>query len=169
MGVALDECRQRALGLGLDFDALETREDLLPQDPQLQLRDAGTHAVMDAVTEREVPIGVGTLEIDRIGVVAEHGLVPVSREVPEQDLIVLLDQLAAELDILRRSASHVGEGGLPANDLRDEVGDQTRVGDELVVLLRPLVQRIDTARHGVAGGVVAADDQQDQVTEVLHR
>ena len=40
---------------------------------------------------------------------------------------------------------------------------------QLLVLVRMLAQRVDRARHGVAGGVVAADDQQDQVAEEVLR
>src|SRR6202521_2637703 len=38
-----------------------------------------------------------------------------------------------------------------------------------VGLARSLLQRIDAARQRVAGGIVAADDQQDQVAEEIVR
>ena len=44
------------------------------------------------------------------------------------------------------------------------------VGDELVVLIGEGVQPVDAARHGVASGVVAPDDEQQQVAQVVgHR
>jgi cytochrome P450 len=41
--------------------------------------------------------------------------------------------------------------------------------DQLAILIRILAQRVDAARQRVAGGVVAADDQQDQIAEEILR
>ena len=69
----------------------------------------------------------------------------------------------------QRGAAHVGQRRLPADDFRDGRRDQRRVGLQLLPLLRPFVHGVDAAGHRVAGGVVAADDQQDQVAEIFLR
>ena len=73
-----------------------------------------------------------------------------------------------QLDILRRGAPHVGERRLPADDLRDHVRDQARIRLQLGVLVRILSTAQEAAGDRVARRVVAADDQQDQIAEILH-
>ena len=60
----------------------------------------------------------------------------------------------------------MGQGGLPADGLGDHGRDQGRVGAQLVVLGRELVQGHDAAGDGVPGGVVAADDQQEDIPAI---
>ena len=48
-------------------------------------------------------------------------------------------------------------------------GIRLGVGAQLGVLVGVLVQRQDRAGDGVAGGVVAADDQQHEVAEIFAR
>ena len=71
--------------------------------------------------------------------------------------------------VLGGDATHVGERGLPAQDLVDHLRHQRRLGAQPVELLGELVERQHAAGHRVAGGVVAADDQQGQVAQELHR
>ena len=80
-----------------------------------------------------------------------------------------LDLLAAELEVGQRRTAHVRQRGLPADGLGDHRGDQLRMLAQLLVLVRVLVERQDRAGDGVTGGIVAADDQQDDIPEVLHR
>ncbi len=62
----------------------------------------------------------------------------------------------------------MGERRLPADNLRHHVRDQRRVRLQLAVLLGELVERVETAGDGVTRRVVAADDEEDQVSEILH-
>src|SRR3546814_10331847 len=50
--------------------------------------------------------------------------VAVARQVPHHDLVALLDLLAANLPVLQRSAAHVSQRRLPADDFRHHAGDQ---------------------------------------------
>ena len=99
----------------------------------------------------------------------EHLLVAVAGDVPHHHALALLDRLAADLGIGQRCAAHVRQRRLPAHDFRHEVLHQRRILAQLGVLVRELVQRVDAAGERVARGVVAADDQQDQVAEEVAR
>ena len=61
----------------------------------------------------------------------------------------------------------MGQRGLPANSLGDHRSDQRRIGAQLVVLVRVLVQGINRAGDGVPRRVVAADDQQHDVAVIV--
>src|ERR1700751_3076437 len=95
----------------------------------------------------------------------DRGLVAVARDVPHYDLVTLPDLPAAEFDLLERGTAHMRQGSLPADDFGHETVDQRRIVAEFLVLVRIPVEGKDAARHGVARGVVAADDQQDQIAE----
>ena len=56
---------------------------------------------------------------------------------------------------------------MPADHFRDHVRDQARIGAQFRVLLGVLIEAEDARAHGVPRGVVAADDEQDQVAEEL--
>ena len=66
-------------------------------------------------------------------------------------------------DIFKRGAAHIGERRLPANDLRHHVRNQAVIGFQFGVLVREFIQPVDAARHGVAGRVIATDNQQDDI------
>ena len=156
-------------GFAHDFDAVESLQDFFPQDPELQLGEPAAHTEVDAVSERQVPLGVGSRQVDGLGVVAKDVFVSVGRQVPHEYLVVLEDLFAAEFGVSCCGASHVRQRCLPPDDLGNQVRHKRRVGDEFVVLLGIGVQAVDAARHRVAGGVVAADDKQEQVAKVGRR
>ena len=107
--------------------------------------------------------------VDEIGVrVFDHGLVAVARDVPHHHLLALLDGLAAQFDVARRVAAHMRERRLPADRLRHHVRDDVVVLPQLLILIGILVQREDGAADRVARGVVAAHDEQDQVSQIFH-
>ena len=74
--VAVNERGEGALWFADDLNAFKPLQEFLPEDPELKLRESATHAVMDAVAEREVTVGVGSFEIDLVSV-REDVLVPV--------------------------------------------------------------------------------------------
>ena len=168
LAVAADEVRLDALGLGQDLDVVEAGEQLLPEDPQLELGEPAAHAAVGADAEGEVVAGVAPVDDEAVGLL-EAALVAVGGGVPHHDLVALADELAVQDGVLRSDAAHVGQRGLPAQDLVDHLRHQRGLGAQPVELVGELVQRQHAAGHGVAGGVVAADDQEGQVAEELHR
>ena len=63
----------------------------------------------------------------------------------------------------------MGERRLPADHFRHHRIDQRRIVAQFLVLVRVLVQRQHRGRHGVARGVIAADDQQHDVAHQVVR
>ncbi len=92
------------------------------------------------------------------------------RRTPSIDLVALLDLLALELDSRRAPC-----GACAASGVCQRITSGTKLSisagfsRQLAVLLRMLAQRVDAAGQRVARGVVAADDQQDQVAEEVRR
>ena len=60
------------------------------------------------------------------------------------------------------------ERRLPADDFLNRVGYQIRVFLQLFPFFGELAETISHARHGVTGGVIAANNQQRQVADKLH-
>ena len=94
--------------------------------------------------------------------IVEHLLVAVGRDVPDDDLVALLDLLAVDLGVGRGGAAEVEHRRRPAQDLLDRAVERA-VG---VVAQQPrtargsCMQRPHAARGGVAGGLVAGDREQ---------
>ncbi len=110
------------------------------------------------------------LAVDEEGVrFLDHFAVAVARDVPHDDLVALLDRLTAQRDVGKGGAPHMRERRLPANDLRHHVRDQIRIGAQLLVLARVLIKREHAARDRIARRVVAADDEQNDVPQILVR
>ena len=123
---------------------------------------------MDAEAEGQVL--ASAFAVDDVTIrIRDNRLVAVARDVPHDDLFAFADQLAADFDVARCGAPHMSERCLPADGFRHHVGDQARICSQLGVFFRKLVECHDTAAHAVAGGVVAANDQQDDVAEIFFR
>src|SRR4051794_38985721 len=143
---------------------IESLQDLLPDDLELQLGQTQADAAMDAEAERQMLARAGAVD-DEVIWTLDSGLVAVARDIPHHDLVALPDLLAAELDVGQRRAAHMGERRLPADHLGHEAVEQRRIVLELAILFRVLAQRVDAARHRVARGIVAADDQEHEIAE----
>src|SRR5262249_26061029 len=89
-------------------------------------------------------------------------------DVPHDDLVALPDALAGKLSLARCGAAHVDDGSLVADRLGDEARHQRRIGPELCKLARVFGERQEAARHRIARGVVAPDDEQRQVAYEYH-
>ena len=122
---------------------------------------------MDAEAERQVLANPGSFDPEIVRSVDDL-FVAVARDVPHGHLVALLDGLAAQFDIAQRGAAHIGQRGLPTDDLGYKGGDQAVIGAQLGLLIGVLAERQDRAGDRVAGGVIAADDQQDQVPQIFH-
>ena len=81
----------------------------------------------------------------------------------------MFDLLAANFAVVISRPAHVGQRCLPPNQLCHHLWNELRLGDQLVVLVRELVQGIDAARHAVSGGVITTDDQEQQIAKVEKR
>src|SRR5216683_2619091 len=166
--VALDEARIYPLGLADHLNLVEPLQDFFPDYLQLKLGQSEPNAAMNAEAEGDVGTRPGTVN-DEVVRTLDYLVVAVARDVPHHDLVTFLDLPAADLEVLERGPSHMRQWRLPADHLRHETVDQRRIRPQLAVLIRIPVQRIDAARQCVAGGIVAADDQQDQVAEEILR
>jgi len=110
----------------------------------------------------------------RAGAVGDQGirvldrlLVAVAGDVPNHDLVALLDRLAANLGILERGAPHMDHRGLPPYDLRHQARDQPGIFVHFAELVRVLAEAPDAAGHRVPGRVVPADEKEDQDAHAL--
>ena len=95
-------------------------------------------------------------------------LIPIAGDVPHDHLVAGLDLLAAEFGVdSGRCGTCVRLA--TANESSQGPSWVSSVGSlqQLVVLGRELAQGEEAAGDGVAGGVVAADDQQQHVAEKL--
>src|ERR1700722_15204449 len=163
---AADEAGKNPLRLTYDLDPIEALEHLLPHDFQLQFGKPHADAAVDAEAERQMGAGPGAVDDEVVGIL-DHLFVAITRDVPHHDAVAFPDGLAAKLGIFKRCAPHMRQRRLPANDLRYHGIDQRRIVAQLLVLIGVFVQREHRAAHGVAGGVVAADDQQDDVAHQI--
>src|SRR3984893_8504324 len=166
--VALDEARIYQLGLADHLNLVEPLQDFFPDYLQLKLGQSEPNAAMNTEAEGDVGTRPGPVN-DEVVRTLDYLFVAVARDVPHHDLVTFLDLPTAELDVLERGPAHVRQWRLPADHLRHETVDQRRILAQLPVLIRIFVQRVDAARQCVAGGIVAADDQQDQVAEEILR
>ena len=123
---------------------------------------------MNAVPERELSVGVVAFDVEHVRFL-EDIFVLIGGDVPHEQLVVLLDLLAAKFGVASGGTAHVRKRGLPTDHFRYELRDEAWIGKELVVLVGEFIEPVDAAGHRIAGGVVAADDQQQQVAELVER
>ena len=140
LGVERFEAAERGVGrvvegLWRHSQVREALGEFFEDDLGLEPRERGAEAEVDAVAEREVLVGVGAVEVDRVGV-AEDGLVTVRGPEQEQQVRVLGEVGAGDV----RGA--VGDA-LPGEDGRDEPQQLLDGGrDQLGVV----AQRLDAPR-----------------------
>ena len=73
------------------------------------------------------------------------------------------NSLSSDLGIVQCSPPHVGKRCLPTNDLGHHAGNQVVILAKLFVFIRILIQCKHSAADGIPGGIVAADNQQNQI------
>src|SRR6516162_8617066 len=81
-------------------------QHFLDEDAQLQFGKAGADTTVYAITERDMAARILAVD-DQPVRFGEDGLVPIGRNVPEDDLVARLDRLAGELGILRGGTPHM--------------------------------------------------------------
>ena len=97
------------------------------QHRNLQFRQPGAHAAVDAKAERQVAAGICTCDIKGF-CAREHALIAVATDVPDDDLVALLHRNPGDIGIFHRRAPHVRQRRLPTQDFRNCIGNQTVVG-----------------------------------------
>ena len=97
-------------------------------------------AAVDTEAERHMRARTGAVDDEAVGVLDDLA-VAIARDVPHHDPVAFPDQLAAQFRVSKRSAAHVRERRLPADDLRDEAIDQRGIAAQLVVLIGIFIQR----------------------------
>ena len=103
----LHEVRPHPYGLPRHLHEAKALHHLLPQDPQLHLRKAASHAEVHPPAEGEVATRVLAVDQELVGAI-DGGLVPVRRDVPHHNLVALLDGLACEPGVLGGGAAQLG-------------------------------------------------------------
>ena len=73
----MDEARRDAGRFADDVHAHPPLRHLLQQHADLQFRQPRADAAVDAVAERQVAAGIGAVDADRIGILAEYAAVAV--------------------------------------------------------------------------------------------
>ena len=167
-GEAVHEVRLRARRLAHHLDHREALQDLLPQDLQLQLGQAVADAAVDAEAEGQVLARPRAVDDEGVGLL-DRCLVAVARDVPHHHLVALADRACRRARrrasaVRRMCASGVCQRMISGTRLSISAG----LARSLAYSAGMLVQRQQAAGDRVARGVVAADDQQDQVAQVLH-
>ena len=138
------------------------------QYPDLHFGQPGANAAVDAVAEGQMTSCIFAIDNDLV-CIGEDFFVPVGGNIPENDLVALFNLVTEKIVILQCSAAHMGERCLPADDFLHRIGDEIRILLQLCPLFGELAETISHARHCVAGGVVATDDQQYQIAHEFHR
>ena len=121
---------------------------------------------MNAKTERQVLPGPCAVS-DEIVRPLDDLFIAVAREVPHDHLVAFFDVLAVQLSVLQRGAAHVRQRRLPADDFRHGAVQELGFGAQFGQFFGVAVHRQHAAGHRVARGVVAADDEQNQVAQIF--
>ena len=123
------------------------------------------HAEVLAEPEREMRVRAA-IDTERERVV-EHVLVAVRRREVEGHLLPRPDRHTAQLVVRRGSPGEVADRAGPAKDLLDGVGEQIRIGAQLLPLVAVLAEREQTSAHRVARRLVARFDEELAVRDEL--
>ena len=127
-------------------------QDLLEEHPQFQPRQIGAQAVVDALSEAQVRVGLRRMSAYVRGI--EHLRVAVGRRLPHQQYLPCLDRAAAQFGIggLRCAAGR--RRRRPSQHLLDGRRQRRGIVAQQRVLIRVLGQGQQSARDGIAGGLL---------------
>ena len=131
----------------------------------LEPRQIGAETEVLADSEADVRIG-RAVDLERVGVF-EHGLVSVRRGIEQTEVLAGRDLLAVQLEILDGRPAELDHRRGPADDLLRRLRDEREIRPELRELSRVLDQSEHPAARGVAGRLVAGDDEKREVGEQL--
>ncbi len=140
-------------------DVGKPRQKLAIDRLELDLRHALADAGVRAIAKGDVLVGVCPLNVQAIGIL-EHRFVAVGRAIVHDHLFALGDLLAGNLDVAGSRAAHVDHWTDHANELVDGAGDEFGPGDQLCLFAGKVGEQSHGPADGVAGGVVACEDDQ---------
>ncbi|MGY3559940.1 hypothetical protein ACVWXP_003209 [Bradyrhizobium sp. USDA 4463] len=154
----MHEVRRNPLGFADNFEPQFRGQNLLPEDPQLQLRKMSAKTPMDAESEREMLPHILAVDHETVGTLNDL-FVPVTRDVPHDDLVALPDLLSAYNAVDHGSAAHMCNWRLVPNYLGHGVRDQLGIVNELSPFGWVLIHEQETASNRVARGVIAPNNR----------
>ena len=128
---------------------------------RLELAEARAGAVVDALAEREVVVGVLARGVERVGLGEDVGVAPGRRE-PEEQLRALGQVDAAERRRLRGDPPPHRHRGVVAQRLVDRAGDQLAVGHDRLPARSVLQQPPDQVADQVVRRLVAGEREREQ-------
>ena len=138
-------------------------ERLLERDADFEAGQVGTEAEVDAMTEREVRVGI-TAQLERVRVRETAG-VPVGGSLPDHDLLARPDHVTTELARGGRRPPFGRRRCRPAEDLLDGPVDRDPPGPEQVELRGPLHEGEHRTGDGVAGRLGPAEKSSEKKAE----
>src|SRR5436309_994740 len=160
-----DEARVHAVHGPRELHLVQPRHEPLEDLLQLEPGEVRAEAEVDADAEAVVLVrGAVDAERERVG---EDVLVAVGRRVEDAARLALADPRPPHLHVLDGGAAELDDRAHPADDLLDGRRHQGRVAAQLLELARVLDQREQAPGGGVAGRLVAGDDEQHVVREQL--
>ncbi len=125
----------------------------------------GAEAEVGTEPERDVFVGrPADVEFERV---VEHGFVTVGGRVQQHQLLALRHELAAELDVGRGDARHVLDRRHPPQHLFDRRVEQRTIVEQRFPTLTLGQQLVHAATDHMAGGLVAADEDQQRLDHDL--
>src|SRR5262245_60885684 len=119
---------------------------------------------MNTEAERQMASRPRAIDYEAVSI-RDRLTIPVTRDVPHHNAVAPLDELAAKFGVLQRCASHMRYGRLPTNHFRHEAVNQGMIAAQFLVLIGVLVERQHRACQRVARGIIAADDQKNDIAE----
>src|SRR4051812_1491082 len=137
-------------------------DELFHHDPQLEPRELVPQAeVRAALAERDV-VDPPAQHVEPVGL-GEHPLVAVGGGEPRHHLVAGSDRAPVQLHVAGRRPAEVVDRRGPPQELLDRRPDQGRILLQQGQLVGVLEQRVDRVRDRVPGGLVAGDDEQEEV------
>ena len=89
------------------------------------------------------------------------GFISIAGHVPHDNLITGFNSLTLKRHIVLCDATHMGQRRLPTNNFGNHRGNQARIGTELLILERILIQPQHATRNRISGCVVPPNNQQN--------
>ena len=141
-----DEDRRRLLRLAGELNVLDSREELLEEDPHLQAGEVGAQAEVDSVGERELLVVRASHVESTRG--SEDGFVPVRRQVGEVDGVAGWDRAGYNGAILRGGSDELLHRG-HAFEVNHEAESAIRGWSRTNPLVAEFQRRVDQIREEV--------------------
>jgi hypothetical protein len=125
---SIDQAGQVYKGLaGHQLQLWKSRQKHLKTHTGLQLSQGSTDAVVDAMTERKVFVGIGPVDIKALRL-NKDTVIPVGRGKGQKDAGPARNGNPCDGHILGSGAKHPGDGSILAESFFHRIGDEGRIG-----------------------------------------